>query len=146
MAQSGAKPHSLRATTLALTKRNQRCGDSVTKFSREGTAWAMSVRAWQSLAIQIGAAGPRQWRCCLRRSFRAATSPHSRVIASSTEYKLPESDREIDDSSACRAGAVLWPAPADQAKATTLLLTNRLSRTTGQIIAVVGSLHEAFLR
>ena len=36
--------------------------------------------------------------------------------------------------------------PADQAEAFYLLLTNRLSKTTGQVIAVDGGLHEAFLR
>ena len=36
--------------------------------------------------------------------------------------------------------------PADQAEAIFLLLTNRLSKTTGQVITVDGGLHEAFLR
>jgi hypothetical protein len=36
--------------------------------------------------------------------------------------------------------------PADQAEAFFLLLTNRLSKTTGQIIPVDGGLHEVFLR
>jgi len=36
--------------------------------------------------------------------------------------------------------------PADQAEAIFLLLTKRLSKTTGQIISVDGGLHEAFLR
>ena len=35
---------------------------------------------------------------------------------------------------------------ADQAEAYFLLLSNRLSKTTGQILAVDGGLHEAFLR
>jgi hypothetical protein len=36
--------------------------------------------------------------------------------------------------------------PGDQAEAFYLLLTNRLSKTTGQVITVDGGLHEAFLR
>jgi enoyl-[acyl-carrier-protein] reductase (NADH) len=36
--------------------------------------------------------------------------------------------------------------PADVAEAIFLLLTRRLSKTAGQIIAVDGGLHEAFLR
>lgn len=36
--------------------------------------------------------------------------------------------------------------PADQAEAYYLLLTDKLSKTTGQIITVDGGLHEAFLR
>ena len=36
--------------------------------------------------------------------------------------------------------------PADQAEAYFLLVSNRLSKTTGQIITVDGGLHEAFLR
>jgi enoyl-[acyl-carrier-protein] reductase (NADH) len=36
--------------------------------------------------------------------------------------------------------------PADQAEACFLLLSDRLSKTTGQIINVDGGLHEAFLR
>ena len=36
--------------------------------------------------------------------------------------------------------------PADQAEAYFLLVTNRLSKTTGQVITVDGGLHEAFLR
>jgi hypothetical protein len=36
--------------------------------------------------------------------------------------------------------------PGDQAEAFYLLLTNRLSKTTGQVITVDGGLIEAFLR
>ena len=36
--------------------------------------------------------------------------------------------------------------PADQAEAFFLLVSQRLSKTTGQIISVDGGLHEAFLR
>ena len=36
--------------------------------------------------------------------------------------------------------------PADQAEAYFLLVSNRLSKTTGQVITVDGGLHEAFLR
>ena len=36
--------------------------------------------------------------------------------------------------------------PADQAEAYFLLVGDRLNKTTGQVIAVDGGLHEAFLR
>ena len=36
--------------------------------------------------------------------------------------------------------------PADQAEAYFLLVSQRLSKTTGQVITVDGGLHEAFLR
>ena len=36
--------------------------------------------------------------------------------------------------------------PADQAEAYFLLVTKRLSKTTGQLITVDGGLHEAFMR
>jgi hypothetical protein len=36
--------------------------------------------------------------------------------------------------------------PADQAEAYFLLLGGRLGKTTGQVVAVDGGLHEAFLR
>ena len=36
--------------------------------------------------------------------------------------------------------------PADQAEAYFLLISQRLSKTTGQVITVDGGLHEAFLR
>jgi NAD(P)-dependent dehydrogenase (short-subunit alcohol dehydrogenase family) len=36
--------------------------------------------------------------------------------------------------------------PADQAEAYFILVTNRLSKTTGQVITVDGGLYEAFLR
>jgi NAD(P)-dependent dehydrogenase (short-subunit alcohol dehydrogenase family) len=36
--------------------------------------------------------------------------------------------------------------PVDQAEAIFLLASDRLSRTTGQILTVDGALHEAFLR
>ena len=36
--------------------------------------------------------------------------------------------------------------PADQAEAYFLLVSRRLSKTTGQVITVDGGLHEAFLR
>ena len=44
--------------------------------------------------------------------------------------------------------AGLWPqlTPADQAEAYFLLISQRLSKTTGQVITVDGGLHEAFLR
>jgi NAD(P)-dependent dehydrogenase (short-subunit alcohol dehydrogenase family) len=84
----------------------------------------------------------------------SAMFPRDRVIASLTKYKIPYSDGETDDALRERLAQFYGErtltkqsvTPADQAEATFLLLTDRLSKTTGQIITVDGGLHEAFLR
>ena len=84
----------------------------------------------------------------------SAMFPRDRVIASLAKYNIPYTDDESTESltgklSKFYADRTLTKSPitpADQAEAFFLLLTNRLSKTTGQIISVDGGLHEAFLR
>ena len=84
----------------------------------------------------------------------SAMFPRDRVIASLAKYGLPYSEAEADDLLQGRlanfyADRTLMKTaitPADQAEAIFLLLSDRLSKTTGQVIAVDGGLHEAFLR
>ena len=84
----------------------------------------------------------------------SAMFPRDRVLSSLAKYDIEHSESESDDE--LRSKLALFYAqrtltrvpitPADQAEAFALLLTDRLSKTTGQIIAVDGGLHEAFLR
>ena len=84
----------------------------------------------------------------------SAMFPRERVIASLAKYKISYSEDEPTDSLTRKlaqfyADRTLTQSPitpADQAEAFYLLLTNRLSKTTGQVIAVDGGLIEAFLR
>jgi rhamnulose-1-phosphate aldolase/alcohol dehydrogenase len=84
----------------------------------------------------------------------SAMFPRERVIASLAKYNIASSEKESDESLTAKlakfyADRTLTKSPitpADQAEAFFLLLSDRLSKTTGQIIAVDGGLHEAFLR
>jgi rhamnulose-1-phosphate aldolase/alcohol dehydrogenase len=84
----------------------------------------------------------------------SAMFPRERVIASLAKYKIPYQDDEPSESLTSKlaqfyADRTLTKSPitpADQAEAIFLLLTNRLSKTTGQVITVDGGLLEAFLR
>jgi rhamnulose-1-phosphate aldolase/alcohol dehydrogenase len=84
----------------------------------------------------------------------SAMFPRERVIASLAKYKIPYSEDELTDSLTKKlaqfyADRTLTQSPitpADQAEAFYVLLTNRLSKTTGQVITVDGGLIEAFLR
>ncbi len=84
----------------------------------------------------------------------SAMFPRDRVIGSLAKYKIPYTDDEATESLVSKlaqfyADRTLTKAPitpADQAEAYFLLVSNRLSKTTGQIITVDGGLHEAFLR
>ena len=84
----------------------------------------------------------------------SAMFPRERVISSLAKYEIPYADDEPTDSLTAKlaqfyADRTLLKrpiTPADQAEAIFLLLTSRLRQTTGQIIAVDGGLHEAFLR
>jgi rhamnulose-1-phosphate aldolase/alcohol dehydrogenase len=84
----------------------------------------------------------------------SAMFPRDRVIASLAKYKIPYAEDESSDSLTAKlaqfyADRTLTKSPitpGDQAEAIFLLLTNRLSKTTGQVITVDGGLHEAFLR
>ncbi len=84
----------------------------------------------------------------------SAMFPRERVIASLAKYAIAYADDEPTEALTEKlarfyADRTLLKrpiTPADQAEALFLLLTERLRQTTGQIIAVDGGLHEAFLR
>jgi rhamnulose-1-phosphate aldolase/alcohol dehydrogenase len=84
----------------------------------------------------------------------SAMFPRDRVIGSLAKYNIPYQDDEATESLVRKlaqfyADRTLTKAPitpADQAEAYFLLVSQRLSKTTGQIITVDGGLHEAFLR
>ncbi|HEU5077725.1 MAG TPA: bifunctional rhamnulose-1-phosphate aldolase/short-chain dehydrogenase [Opitutaceae bacterium] len=84
----------------------------------------------------------------------SAMFPRDRVIGSLAKYNIPYAENEATESLVKKlaqfyADRTLTKSPitpADQAEAYFLLLTQRLSKTTGQIITVDGGLHEAFLR
>lgn len=84
----------------------------------------------------------------------SAMFPRDRVIGSLAKYAIPYADDEETDSLVSKlaqfyADRTLTKSPitpADQAEAYFLLVSKRLSKTTGQIITVDGGLHEAFLR
>jgi rhamnulose-1-phosphate aldolase/alcohol dehydrogenase len=84
----------------------------------------------------------------------SAMFPRDRVIGSLAKYNIPYTEDEATESLVKKlaqfyADRTLTKAPitpADQAEAYFLLVTQRLSKTTGQIITVDGGLHEAFLR
>jgi rhamnulose-1-phosphate aldolase/alcohol dehydrogenase len=84
----------------------------------------------------------------------SAMFPRDRVIGSLAKYNIPYTDDEATDSLVTKlaqfyADRTLTKSPitpADQAEAYFLLISQRLSKTTGQVITVDGGLHEAFLR
>lgn len=80
--------------------------------------------------------------------------PRERVVANLAKYNIAFQEDESDEALIGKlaqfyADRTLTKAPirlSDQAEAYFLLVSNRLTRTTGQILAVDGGLHEAFLR
>ncbi len=84
----------------------------------------------------------------------SAMFPRDRVVGSLAKYNIPFKEDEATESLVSKlaqfyADRTLTKAPitpADQAEAYFLLVTQRLSKTTGQVITVDGGLHEAFLR
>jgi rhamnulose-1-phosphate aldolase/alcohol dehydrogenase len=80
--------------------------------------------------------------------------PRDRVIASLTKYEIPFGDDDSTDDlrdklAAFYAGRSLTQTPIepeDQAEAIFLLLSPRLSKTTGHVIPVDGGLQDGFLR
>ena len=84
----------------------------------------------------------------------SAMFPRDRVIGSLAKYNIEFSEKEPTESLVAKlaqfyADRTLTKSPitpADQAEAYFLLVSNRLSKTTGQVITVDGGLHEAFLR
>lgn len=84
----------------------------------------------------------------------SAMFPRERVIASLAKYQIAYNDDEPTDVLTAKlaqfyADRTLLKrpiTPGDQAEVIFLLLSQRLAKTTGQIISVDGGLHEAFLR
>jgi rhamnulose-1-phosphate aldolase/alcohol dehydrogenase len=84
----------------------------------------------------------------------SAMFPRDRVIGSLAKYNIAFKEDESTESLVSKlakfyADRTLTKSPitpADQAEAFFILVTNRLSKTTGQVITVDGGLHEAFLR
>ena len=84
----------------------------------------------------------------------SAMFPRDRVIGSLAKYNIPYTEDEATESLVKKlaqfyADRTLTKAPitpADQAEAYFLLVSQRLSKTTGQVITVDGGLHEAFMR
>ncbi len=84
----------------------------------------------------------------------SAMFPRERVVSSLTKYHVAFTDDEPTESLVTKlaqyyADRTLTKAPitpADQAEAYFLLVSNRLSKTTGQVLTVDGGLPEAFLR
>jgi rhamnulose-1-phosphate aldolase/alcohol dehydrogenase len=84
----------------------------------------------------------------------SAMFPRDRVIGSLAKYNIAYTDTEETESLVNKlaqfyADRTLTKSPitpADQAEAYFLLVSQRLSKTTGQVITVDGGLHEAFLR
>ena len=80
--------------------------------------------------------------------------PRERVISSLTKYQLPFDEQEdteslrkrLADFYAQRTLLKSQISPEHQAEAIFLLASERLCRTTGQLINVDGGLHEAFVR
>src|SRR5262245_7538091 len=80
--------------------------------------------------------------------------PRDRVIASLSKYGVAFSDDERTESlrdkladfyaSRSLTQAAIWPE--DQAEAIFLLLSQRLSKTTGHVLPVDGGLQDGFLR
>ena len=80
--------------------------------------------------------------------------PRDRVVASLTKYEIPFSESEATDELrdklatfyAKRSLTQTPIEPDDQAEAIFLLLSSRLSKTTGHVIPVDGGLRDGFLR
>ncbi|MEO1235235.1 MAG: bifunctional rhamnulose-1-phosphate aldolase/short-chain dehydrogenase [Planctomycetota bacterium] len=80
--------------------------------------------------------------------------PRDRVIASLTKYDIAFEESESDDELRNKLAGFYAKrtllhepiTPADQAEAAFFLVSDRSSKTTGQVVSVDGGLHEAFLR
>jgi len=84
----------------------------------------------------------------------SAMFPRERVIGSLAKYQIPHTGDEPTEALVAKlaqfyANRTLTKSPitpADQAEAYFILVSQRLGKTTGQVITVDGGLHEAFLR
>ena len=80
--------------------------------------------------------------------------PRDRVIASLGKYKIAFEESESTESlrdklAGFYAERTLTKSPItpdDQAEVAVFLISEKSSKTTGQVISVDGGLHEAFLR
>jgi len=80
--------------------------------------------------------------------------PRDRVIASLSKYEIPFADGESTEALRSKLAAFYAKRsltqtpiePEDQAEAIFLLLSQRLSKTTGHVIPVDGGLQDGFLR
>ena len=80
--------------------------------------------------------------------------PRERVIGSLAKYEIAYSEEEETGSLVGKLAEFYAErtltreaiTPADQAEAYFIFVSNRLSKSTGQILTVDGGLHEAFLR
>ncbi len=84
----------------------------------------------------------------------SAMFPRDRVLSSLEKYRIAYDPAESEESLRAKLAAFYADrtltkqsiTPDDQAEAVFLLLSNRLSKTTGQILSVDGGLADAFLR
>ncbi len=84
----------------------------------------------------------------------SAMFPRDRVIGSLAKYNIPYTEKEetaslVNKLAQFYADRTLTKSPitpADQAEAYFVLVSDRLSKTCGQVLAVDGGLHDAFLR
>lgn len=84
----------------------------------------------------------------------SAMFPRDRVIGSLAKYNIPYADDEATESLVKKlaqfyADRTLTKSPitpSDQAEAYFMWVSDRLSKSTGQVLTVDGGLHEAFLR
>ena len=84
----------------------------------------------------------------------SAMFPRDRVIGSLAKYNIPYTEKEetaslVNKLAQFYADRTLTKTPitpADQAEAYFVLVSDRLSKTCGQVLAVDGGLHDAFLR
>ena len=80
--------------------------------------------------------------------------PRDRVIGSLAKYDIPYTEDEETESLVNKLAQFYADRTLDQdadhpgrsGRGYFLLVTNRLSKTTGQVITVDGGLHDAFLR
>jgi hypothetical protein len=79
----------------------------------------------------------------------AVCAAHRRANGLMRSLTVPPAESLVSKLAQFYADRTLTKAPitpADQAEAYFLLVSKRLSKTTGQVITVDGGLHEAFLR
>ncbi len=146
------KPQNLRANIVLTTSANavvSKKGSVAYDVSKAATAHVTRELAVElSPLVRVNAVAPATV------VQGSAMFPRERVISSLAKYNIAHTPTEATESLttklaqfyADRSLTKTPVTPADQAEAFFLLLTGRLSKTTGQTIPVDGGLHEAFLR